>query len=401
VANVATLPGIVGYSLAMPDIHWGYGFPVGGVAATNAENGVVSPGGIGFDINCGVRLLATDLLFEQVRGKADKLADELFSHLPSGVGGAGMHDLTADEMRDVMVRGSAWAIEQGYVELYRNGRSRVHPLSIPRIMANAGASYISMEFGITGPVYTLSTACSSASHAIGHAYWMVRHGMVDRAIAGGSEAPFGLGHLKAWDALRVVAPDTCRPFSRDRRGLVLGEGGAMLVMESLESALKRDCPIHAEITGFGMSSDAYHITQPSIEGPARAMQAALRDGGVPPERVGYINAHGTGTPTNDQVETVAIRKVFGPHADRLAVSSTKSMHGHALGAAGAIEAIATVLALETRLVPPTANFAGPDPACDLDVVPNEARPLEVEYALSNSFAFGGLNAALALRRWSG
>ena len=297
--------------------------------------------------------------------------------------------------------GGQGAIEQGYVELYRNGRSRVHPLSIPRIMANAGASYISMEFGITGPVYTLSTACSSASHAIGHAYWMVRHGMVDRAIAGGSEAPFGLGNLKAWDALRVVAPDTCRPFSRDRRGLVLGEGGAMLVMESLESALKRDCPIHAEITGFGMSSDAYHITQPSIEGPARAMQAALRDGGVPPERVGYINAHGTGTPTNDQVETVAIRKVFGPHADRLAVSSTKSMHGHALGAAGAIEAIATVLALETRLVPPTANFAGPDPACDLDVVPNEARPLEVEYALSNSFAFGGLNAALALRRWSG
>lgn len=296
--------------------------------------------------------------------------------------------------------GGQAAIEQGYVELYRNGRSHVHPLSIPRIMANAGASYISMEFGIRGPVFTLSTACSSASHAIGHAYWMVRHGMVDRAITGGSEAPFGLGNLKAWEALRVVAPDTCRPFTRDRRGMILGEGGGMLVVESLDSALERDCPIHAEIVGFGMSSDAYHITQPSTDGPALAMQAALQDGSIHPEQVGYINAHGTGTPANDRVETAAIRKVFGTHADRLAVSSTKSMHGHALGAAGAIEIIATVLALEARLVPPTANFTTPDPACDLDVVPNEARPLDVEYALSNSFAFGGLNVALALRRWS-
>lgn len=304
-----------------------------------------------------------------------------------------------------VVTGSAMggqaAIEQGYVELYRSGRSRVHPLSVPRIMANAGASYISMEFGVRGPVFTLSTACSSASHAIGHAYWLVRHGLVDRAITGGSEAPFGFGNLKAWDALRIVAPDTCRPFALDRRGLILGEGGGMLVIESLDAALRRDGPIHAEIVGFGMSSDAYHITQPSTEGPALAMQAALRDGGIRPEEVGYINAHGTGTPANDRVETLAIRKVFGAHADRLAVSSTKSMHGHALGAAGAIEAIATVLALEARLVPPTANFTGRDPACDLDVVPNEARPLEVEYALSNSFAFGGLNVSLALRRWSG
>ncbi len=174
----------------------------------------------------------------------------------------------------------------------------------------------------------------------------------------------------------------------------------MLVIESLESALGRDGPIHAEIVGFGMSSDAHHVTQPSPEGPALAMQAALRDGGIHPEQVGYINAHGTGTRANDQVETAAIRKVFGTHADRLAVSSTKSMHGHALGAAGAIEAVATVLALQTGLVPPTVNFTGPDPACDLDVVPNEARRLDVEYALSNSFAFGGLNVALALRRWN-
>jgi nodulation protein E len=296
--------------------------------------------------------------------------------------------------------GGQAAIEQGYVDLYRSGRPRVHPLSVPRIMANAGASYISMEFGIRGPVFTLSTACSSASHAIGHAYWMVRHGLVDRAITGGSEAPFGFGNLKAWDAMRIVAPDTCRPFALDRRGLVLGEGGAMLVLESLEAARRREAPILAEIVGFGMSSDAFHITQPSIEGPALAMEGALREAGIRPEQVGYINAHGTGTPANDRVETLAIRKVFGAHADRLAVSSTKSMHGHALGAAGAIEAIATVLALEAGLVPPTANFSGPDPACDLDVVPNEARRLEVDYALSNSFAFGGLNVSLALRRWS-
>ena len=297
--------------------------------------------------------------------------------------------------------GGQEAIEQGYVDLYRKGRPRVHPLSVPRIMANAGASFISMEFGIRGPVFTLSTACSSASHAIGHAYWMVRHGVVDRAITGGSEAPFGFGNLKAWDALRIVAPDTCRPFALDRRGLILGEGGGMLVIEALDMALRRDAPIHAEIVGFGMSSDAYHITQPSTEGPALAMEAALRDGGIHPQQVGYINAHGTGTPANDRVETLAIRKVFGAHADRLAVSSTKSMHGHALGAAGAIEIIATVLALDARLVPPTANFTTRDPACDLDVVPNEARSLEVEYALSNSFAFGGLNVSLALRRWSG
>ena len=296
--------------------------------------------------------------------------------------------------------GGQATIEQGFVDLYRNGRPRVHPLSIPRIMANAAASSISMEFGITGPAFTLSTACASASHAIGHASWMVRHGMLDLAITGGSEAPFGFGHLRAWDALRVVAPDTCRPFARDRRGLILGEGGAMLVVESLESALARGRPIHAEIVGFGMSSDASHVTQPCVDGPVRTMRAALRDARIHPEQIGYINAHGTGTRSNDRVETAAIRNVFGAHADRLAVSSTKSMHGHALGAAGAIEAVATVLALEAELIPPTANFTGGDPACDLDVVPNEARALPVEYALSNSFAFGGLNVALALRRWS-
>jgi nodulation protein E len=288
--------------------------------------------------------------------------------------------------------------DRQFEELYRNSNPRVPPMTIPRIMGNAAASRISVELGVTGPVYNISTACSSSNHAIGNAFWMLRGGGAEMAIAGGSEAIFSLGFLKAWEAMRVVSPDTCRPFSKDRRGMILGEGGAMLVLESLEAARARGARIHAEIAGFGMSSDAYHITQPSSEGPARAMRAALLDADAMPEQVGYINAHGTGTPANDLTETAAIRGVFGAHADKLAVSSTKSMHGHALGAAGALEAVATVLALEHGLLPPTANFTEPDPACDLDVIPNVARPAQVEWAMSNSFAFGGLNAVLLFRR---
>jgi len=285
----------------------------------------------------------------------------------------------------------------GFHEVYKLGHNRVHPLTIPKTMANAGASHISMEFGITGPSFTLSTACSSAAHAIGQAYWMLRSGAAALAIAGGSEAPFSFGILKAWEAMRVVSPDTCRPFSKDRRGMVLGEGAAMLVLEPLEAARARGARIHGEIVGVGMSADAGHITQPSAEGAVRAMRAALRDASLAPEQIGYINAHGTATPANDSTETAAIRTVFGAHADRLAVSSTKSMHGHALGAAAALECLATVLALRDGVLPPTANYTQPDPECDLDIIPNQARAARVEYALSNSFAFGGLNAVLALR----
>jgi len=285
----------------------------------------------------------------------------------------------------------------GFQEIYKLGHNRVHPLTIPKTMANAGASHISMEFGITGPSFTISTACSSASHAIGQAYWMVRSGATDLAITGGSEAPFSVGILKAWEAMRVVSPDTCRPFSKDRHGMILGEGGAMLVLEPLDAARARGARIHAEIVGFGMSADAGHITQPSAEGAARAMRAALRDAALAPEQIAYINAHGTGTAANDPTETAAIRAVFGAHAGRLAVSSTKSMHGHALGASAALECVATALALRDGLLPPTANYREPDPECDLDVIPNQARVARVEYALSNSFAFGGLNAVLALR----
>ena len=294
--------------------------------------------------------------------------------------------------------GGQTAEDAGFWEVYKQGHNRVHPLTIPKTMANAGASHISMEFGITGPAFTISTACSSAAHAIGQAFWMVRSGMTDLAITGGSEAPFSFGILKAWEAMRVVSPETCRPFSKDRKGMVLGEGGAMLVIEPLDAALARGAKIHAEIVGFGMSADACHITQPSSEGAARAMRAAIRDAAIDREAIGYINAHGTGTAANDSTETAAIRAVFESHAGKLAVSSTKSMHGHALGAAAAIECVATVLALRDGVLPPTANYRVPDPECDLDVIPNQARETQVEYALTNSFAFGGLNAVLALRK---
>jgi nodulation protein E len=312
-----------------------------------------------------------------------------------------------DEIRDRggVVTGSClggkMTEDEMFYKLYAEGKQRHQPIAIPRAMSNAAASHISMEFGLTGATFTTSTACSSANHAIGQAFWLIRQGTIDMAIAGGSEAPLCYGNLKAWETMRVVAQDTCRPFSRDRGGMILGEGAAMFVMESLDSAQKRGAKIYAEIAGFGMSADAHHLTMPLSNGAAKAMRGALADGGIAPEQVGYINAHGTGTQANDSMESDAIRTVFAAHADTLAVSSTKSMHGHALGAAGAIESAATILASHNKVLPPTANFNEPDPECTLDVIPNAARSATVEAALSNSFAFGGLNAVVAFRRWHG
>ena len=293
--------------------------------------------------------------------------------------------------------GGRIAEEAGYWNLFHLNKNRVHPLTIPLGMANSGASQVSMEFGVHGPTFTFSTACSSSAHALGHAFWMVRSGAVPVAIAGGADAPIYFGNMKAWEAMRVVSPDTCRPFSLDRAGMILGEGAAMLVLEPLDAALARGARPIAEVVGFGMSSDASHITQPLAEGAARAIRGALKDGDLAPEQVGYINAHGTGTEANDKMECAAIRLVFGGHADKMLISSTKSMHGHTLGAAGAIEAAATAFSLDRGILPPTANFTRPDPDCDLDVIPNQAREASVEVALSQSFAFGGLNAVLALR----
>jgi len=293
--------------------------------------------------------------------------------------------------------GGQSAIEAGFEDLWVNGRGRVHPLTIPKTMANAGASHIAMDLGLSGPAYTISTACSSANHAMGQAFRIIRDSEAEVAVTGGAEAFFTVGMLKAWEAMRVISPDTCRPFSKDRKGMILGEGGAMLILEPLEAAKARGAKIYGEICGFGMTADAHHLTQPTVEGPSRAMRGALREAGMLPEEIGYINAHGTGTPGNDPVESRAIRAVFGAHADKIGVSSTKSMHGHALGAAGALEAVATILALQNGILPPTANYNERDPECDLDYIPNQARKAQVSAALSNSFAFGGLNAVVAFR----
>lgn len=281
--------------------------------------------------------------------------------------------------------------------LYAEGSTRLHPLTIPRAMINAPASHISMAHGLTGPAFAVASACASANHAIAQAVQAIRCGLVDVAIAGGTEACFSLGNLRAWEAMRVLADDTCRPFSRNRRGLVLAEGAAMFVLESLEHARRRGATVLAELAGIGMSSDAGDIVAPSDVGAARSMRQALADAGMDAGEIDYVNAHGTGTPANDATETRAIRAVFGAHAERLAVSSTKSMHGHALGASGALELVAVIGSLREGIVAPTANYSEPDPACDLDVVPNTPREMTVRAALSNSFAFGGLNSTLVLR----
>jgi nodulation protein E len=289
--------------------------------------------------------------------------------------------------------------DESYWKLYRENARRLHPLTIPKLMVNAPASQISMACGLRGPAFVVASACASATHAIGLAFQMVRSGSVPVAVTGGTEAAIAFGTMKGWEALRVLAPDTCRPFSRDRKGLVIGEGAAMLVIESLEYACGRSAAILGEIVGFGMSADAGDLLSPDAGGMARAITGALADGGLNATDIDYVNAHGTGTASNDETETLALKRAFGAHAGRLAISSNKSMVGHALGAAGALELVATLMSIRDNLAPPTVNYLGPDPACDLDCVPNVARPMRIEAALSNSFAFGGLNAVLAVRRF--
>ncbi|MBT2143113.1 MULTISPECIES: beta-ketoacyl-[acyl-carrier-protein] synthase family protein [unclassified Rhodanobacter] len=282
--------------------------------------------------------------------------------------------------------------------LYGENAARAHPLTIVRLMTNASASQISIAWGLRGPTFAVASACASANHAIIQAAQMIRWGLADAAITGGTEACLTYGALKAWEAMRVLADDTCRPFSVNRRGLVLGEGAGIFVLESMEHAQARGATILAELAGSGMTADATDIVMPSADGAAAAMRQALDDAGLAAQDVDYVNAHGTGTQANDVTESRAIRLAFGAHTERLAVSSTKSMHGHALGASGALELVAVIGALRDSVVPPTANLDRVDPACDLDYVPNVGRPMPVRAALSNSFAFGGLNAVLALKR---
>ena len=300
--------------------------------------------------------------------------------------------------------GGANTFDNGYYSLYVKGETRLHPFTIPKIMHNAATSQLCMEYGAQGPSLAVCTACSSAGHAIGEAFHMIRYGMADVMLAGGSDAPITFGMLRSWESVRVLstgngdASRACRPFSADREGMVLGEGAAVLVLEEFERARRRGAKIFAELAGYGITSDAGHITQPSVTGPARAIRMALDEAGVNPEEVDYVNAHGTGTRLNDAVETQVIKAAFKDHARRLAISSTKSMHGHVMGATGAVEMVATVLAMDQGVIPPTANYTSPDPECDLDYVPNQAREKKVRVAISNSFAFGGLNAVLLVRR---
>lgn len=291
---------------------------------------------------------------------------------------------------------STW--DDNYRSVYEDGKNRVHPFVVPKLMNNAAASHVSMEFNLKGPSFTVSTACASSNHAMAQAFQMVRSGMAPAMVTGGSESMLCFGGVKAWEGLRVMSRDACRPFSANRNGMVQGEGAGVFVFEDYEHARARGAEILCEVVGYAMSSDAADIVMPSKQGAARAMSGALQDAGVAPDSVGYINAHGTGTAANDKTECAAVADVFGPHADRLMMSSTKSMHGHLIGGTGAVELLACIMAVRDGVIAPTIGYEEPDPECALDVVPNEAREAKVDVALSNAFAFGGLNAVLALKK---
>jgi nodulation protein E len=291
--------------------------------------------------------------------------------------------------------------DDSYRAVYEEGKNRVHPLIVPKLMNNAAASHVSIEWNLWGPSFTVATACASSNHAMGLAFQMIRSGMCDVMVTGGSESMLCFGGMKAWEGLRVMSRDACRPFSANRNGMVQGEGAGIFVFEAYEAAKARDAEILAEVIGFAMSSDASDIVMPSKQGASRAIVGALKDAGINRDEVGYINAHGTGTAANDKTECAAVADVFGPHADRLMMSSTKSMHGHLIGGAGAVELLACLMALREGVIAPTIGYEEPDPECALDVVPNVAREAKVDVALSNAFAFGGLNAVIALRRFTG
>jgi nodulation protein E len=314
----------------------------------------------------------------------------------SGIAVAEMDDTRIGTVVGTGIFGAETA-DENYFALLVEKKPRASVFTVPRIMPSAPAGQVSMIYGLRGPVFGVTSACASSNHAFGAAADQIRLGRADVMLAGGTDAPLVYGVVKGWEALRALARETCRPFSADRDGLVLGEGAGMMVLESYEHAKARGATILAELAGSGMSADATDIVAPTIDGPAAAMQACLRDADLAIEDIDYVNAHGTGTKANDQIETAAIRRVFGAHADRLSVSSTKSMHAHCMGASGAIEAIACIMAVREGIVPPTANYREKDPECDLDVTPNQAKHRPVRAAISNAFAFGGTNAVVAFK----
>ncbi|WP_199270431.1 beta-ketoacyl-[acyl-carrier-protein] synthase family protein [Stappia indica] len=293
--------------------------------------------------------------------------------------------------------GGAWTSDDGHYNFYVHD-ARPDLLAIAKVMPNAAASQISIRYGARGPSLAISSACASGTQSVGYGLQMIRAGLADTMLVGGSEALLTPASFRAWEALRVMAPEACRPFSEKRNGMVLGEGAAVLVIEELDHALKRGATPLAELVGYGTTSDAADLLRPTVEGPATAIAGALADAGLAPQDIGYVNAHGTGTVLNDIAESEALRQVFGAHVEGLAVSSTKPIHGHALGAAGAIELVITVEALRSGIAPPTINWLGPDPKCLADPVANTAQARQIDAALSNSFAFGGINATVAIRK---
>ncbi|MDQ6435807.1 beta-ketoacyl-[acyl-carrier-protein] synthase family protein [Mesorhizobium sp. LHD-90] len=327
-------------------------------------------------------LLAAIAASEAIRSAGLEISEALSPRAGAVVGTGIYGAITADE---------------AYRHAYREKRSRVGIFTVPKTMPGAAAGQVSMANRLRGPVFGVTSACASSNHAFATAVDQLRLGRADVMIAGGTDAPLVFGVLKGWEALRALARDTCRPFSAERDGLVIGEGAGMAVLETYEHARARGAPILAELAGAGLSGDASDIVAPTVEGPASAMRRCLADAALAPEDVDYVNAHGTGTKANDQIETQAIRSVFGAHADKLSVSSTKSMHAHCMGASGALEMIACVMAIRDGVIPPTANYTTPDPDCDLDVTPNVARERKVRAAISNGFAFGGTNAVVAFK----
>lgn len=343
---------------------------------------------IHYAIAAGDEAIFDSGIIERGQKFADDLSERVGTYISSGIG-------------------DFWAIEREHSKLLDDGPGRVSPFFIPSAIVNLAAGQVSIRCGAKGPNSATATACAAGAHAIGDSFKIIQRGDADVMICGGAESaitPMSVAGFAAMRALSTRNADPAhasRPFERDRDGFIIGEGAGIMILEELEFAKARGAKIYAELVGYGMTADAFHITMPdeTASGAIRVMQMALRDGATQPEQVDYINAHGTSTPYNDKFETRAIRETFGAHADRLAVSSTKSMTGHLLGAAGGIEAVFSVLAITRNMLPPTINYVNPDPECDLDYVPNEAREARVNYALSNSFGFGGTNAALLFKRY--
>jgi nodulation protein E len=290
--------------------------------------------------------------------------------------------------------GGLTTLEFSYKMLFKENKRATHPLTLLKAIGSSASAHVSIDYGITGPTFGVVSACSTATHAIGLVYRMIREGLVDRGLAGAAEASLNWGATRAWQAMRVLSPDGLWPFAKRRNGTVLAEGGGVLVLEELSRAKARGAKILAELMGYGMTADAADMVNPSIDGASMAMQMALDDAKLAPSDIDYVNAHGTATAVNDINETRAIKRVFGNAANNVSISSTKSMHGHCLGGGGAIEAVAAIKAIEEKFVPATIGLDEPDPECDLDYTPNIGKKREVNYAMSNSFAFGGLNAVL-------